>query len=475
MANEYTRFLVTNTKAGTRVDWSIFRFAPARNLTGNTLAMVLITPKGLGGASKYDLLGRDAQGREQVLSTYDLTPALGGSLIQLLMGGTAAFTSNAQFDATRIAELLFRFSCTADLPEQQFEITFNWYATGLLVRTIAAQTAPLQGFFYNPWWVFGGYVSAIQVVDQMATDGQSEITLTCRDYRVLTDGKVISHDYRAPTAPMDGDVLDAVCAATGLNQLFTTISNQKYRNVQVNFDYRTVSEAFDMVCAATGADWSVSPIPGNLGTLVPYGRQLTYHTTDQQGGILAPFELSVTPNAAATPPSYGFRLLQYARDLYTPANRIFVLGGMDKNNNPVTVTYQDQASHDQLGLWLESVYRDATIVDATFATSVGQNQVNQRKAPLTRLQLRTYADGLKPGMLLPVTHSYFGRTVFVVQRIQWKQLQSPAERIEYTVDLGDYAPSLVQFFQLQYEAALAANYSGSNLSLTRRRLAAVNE
>jgi len=473
---DYTRFLVTDTTAGAQVDWTVYRFqAPGRNLTGNTLAMVLLTPKGLGGASQYSLLGRDNQGREQVLSTYDLSANASGTLIQLLMGGTGAFTSGANFDATSITELLFRFQATANLPEPQFELTFDWYATGLLQRAIAAQTAPLAGFFLNPYWVFGGYITSVQVNDQRAVDQECEVTLACRDYRLLTDAKVITHDYRATTAPMDGDVLDSVCAATGLSTLFQT-SNQKFRQVQVNFDYRTVSEAYDMVCAATNADWSVLPIAGNLGTTVPYARQLVYHTTDQQTGVLAPFELvNTNPNPSGNPPTYGYRLLAYSKDLYTPANRVFVLGGQDKTGTPVTITYQDQASHDQYGLWLEAVYRDATIVDATFATAVGTNQVNNRKAPLTRLQVKTYADGLKVGNLLPVTHELFGRTIFVVQRITWEILQDPARQIAYTLDLGDYAPSLIQFFEQQYEAALAANYSGSGTISARERLRVVNE
>lgn len=473
-AETLTRFLVTSTKAGTVVTWSLFRFlAPGKNLTGNTAAMCLVTPQGLGGASQYELVGRDSQGREQVLSSYDLSTHDASITIQLLMGLLGSFKSSSTFDASKITDLLFRFSCTADLPEANFELTFQWYGCGLLERAIGSQLDPLAGFFFNPYWVFGGYIASIAVKDEQAVDDSCEVTLTCRDYRLLTDAKVISHDYRATTAPLDGDVLDAVCSATGLSSLFQ-ISNQKFRQVQVNFDFRTVSEAYDMVSAATGCDWTVQPIAGNLGTLVPYARQLIYHTTDQQTGVLAPFELSETPNPAGSPPSYGYRLQSYARDLYTPANRIFVLGGEDKTGAPVNVTYQDQASHDQYGLWLEAVLRDATIADPSFASQVGQNQVNARKSPLTRLTVRTFADGLHVGMLLPVTHSLWGRAVFVVQRVAWEQLGDPAAQIAYTVDLGDYAPNLVQFFQLQYEAALAANYSGSNLAKTRR-LRVVNE
>jgi hypothetical protein len=320
---------------------------------------------------------------------------------------------SAAFDSTRVIEIWFE--CGFSPADTVFTIGVD--AVYLGAPLFAAWSLPQMALTAaSPSTLFVGFVAARSMADAGALDGTVEVSYTCRDYKLFTDGRQWTKDYTA-LGLYDDQIIRDVLTGTGLTpSILQTGTITRTAVLALNFEYQTVTQILDAIAKATGRVWFI-----DVNGVLTYG----------ENPAIPILELA---DVAGKP---SFRVEAYSEDFYAPANDVTFVG------DGVTAHVYDQNSIDQYGL-LQWVDYDLRVTHANTALQYAQTDLARASTPNERGELVCWTVGAQPGGIVRLTAARYGWNgkEMAVQRVVLKQLPDRAATTEARLTVGDYNPTL---------------------------------
>lgn len=319
----------------------------------------------------------------------------------------------AAFDAARVVAIWFDVVLTP--AAQTFDVGVDavslgapvfppWSLGVMALPAAAAQT------------LFAGVVTSRALHDAGAQDGTVDISYTCRDYKLFTDGRSWTKDYTA-LGLYDDEIIRDVLTGTGLSPSILQIGLLARTAVlALNFQYQTVTQILDAIAKATGRVWFID-VRGFLN----YG----------ENPAVPILELSDEPGKAS------FRVEQYSEDFFMPANDVTFVG------DGVTAHVYDQNSINRYGL-LQWIDYDLRVTHADTALTFAQTDLARASTPNEQGEIVCWTVGAQPGGVVKCTAARYGWQAkeLAVQRVVLRQLADRAATTEVRLSVGDYNPTL---------------------------------
>ncbi len=431
------RYNVTAQHAGNTGSLTWQTFTTPVNLANHILSAAVNTPGvGVAAGAHWNLVAVDSTGREMLSQNFTLSSSSTGIPAIQSMVSSTVLASSAGFDATQVKSLLLRFTADKELTASRWSFDLLWAAAGAPVA--GSVTPPIPPATWTAVPMFGGFATAIEYADPIAADQQINVTVTCRDWKLLTDTKLLTKDY-GPSAQYDDVILKDALVTVGLNTDFSNVSHiARKQQVLAKFSNRTISQVFTAIAAATNSNWFIYP-----------DKSVWYFDPHGASAPVAPVALSDKANNVTT---FGYLLDSYSVEMYTPVNRQYVQGAPG-----VTGVYNDLNSQTKYGRILEGIYQDQNISNSDYAAKLAQSLATDAATPNVRLTVRTAIDGIRCGMKLTVENRIWGIATFTVQSMRLRQLNDVYDSLEYTLECGDYLPRLSDIFVSEQQRIQGTN------------------
>ncbi len=159
---------------------------------------------------------------------------------------------------------------------------------------------------------FGGIVTD---VDTIVSGTGRRYDCTAQSWAVLLGRTEVTKNYYQASYASDKAIIQDAFTVAELAEIDTSTNVDVGRAIAVlKFNHDTLLKVMETIADITGMVWWVD-----------HFKKLWYKHT---AAVLCPFDLNSTPNAAATPPSYGYSELVVSKDITAVVNKVVVRGGL---------------------------------------------------------------------------------------------------------------------------------------------------